>query len=251
MSAERKLLTKKKADMDDRTNTIAGWVLAAAGLALGASIVSGNVFKGERPETMGYPIEGVEREEGEGGAEPEQPIANLLAAAASDPTKGAQVFKKCASCHSIEQGGANGIGPNLYGTMGKPHGHVPGFAYSAALKGKAATWGWEEMNAWLLSPKKYAEGTKMTFAGLSKGEDRAALMLYLNSMSQSPLPLPAATGPTEAAGGPAQPTNPGAGKAENEPIITEEQAAKQPRGNVGGEGAPEVAGGSEQQRDRR
>src|SRR5215211_842595 len=101
--------------MDDRFNTIAGWVLFAGIVALGSSIVAGEVFHGERPEKMGFPIEGVEVE-GEGGAEAEQPIAVYLASA--DPTKGEQVFKKCAACHNAEPGGANALGPALYGVMG-------------------------------------------------------------------------------------------------------------------------------------
>jgi len=97
--------------MDDRTNTIAGWVLGAGIIALGASIVTGEVFHAERPEKMGYPIEGVEdpHKKTDGAAEP--PIANLLAAA--DPAKGQQVFAKCSTCHTIDKGGAAGTGPNL------------------------------------------------------------------------------------------------------------------------------------------
>ena len=95
--------------MDDRFNTIAGWVLFAGIVALGSSIVAGETFKSDRPEEMGYPIEGVVQE-GEGGAEAEQPIAVYLAKA--DAAAGEQVFKKCTSCHTINPGGANGIGPN-------------------------------------------------------------------------------------------------------------------------------------------
>ena len=241
--------------MDDRTNTIAGWVLGAGIVALGSSIVSSEIFHGGRPEKMGYPIEGVEQE-GPAGAEAEKPIAFFLASA--DPAKGADVFKKCASCHNAEQGGPSGIGPNLYGTMGAPLGHVPGFAYSADLKAKGGNWDWEAMNQWLKKPKGYIEGTKMAFAGLSSPEDRANVMAYLNSKSSAPLPLPAA--PAAAADSGAGEDNslnkPGTGKgngpqkAENEPIITEQQAAKQPKGNVNGEGAPSVDGGSDQQKVR-
>ena len=123
--------------MDDRANTIAGWVLGAGIVALGASIVTGEVFHDERPEKMGYSIEGVEVE-AEGGAEAEKPIAFYMASA--DAAAGAQVFKKCAACHNAEKGGPNALGPNLWGTMGKPHGHVAGFAYSDALKGVGGTW---------------------------------------------------------------------------------------------------------------
>ncbi len=88
--------------MDNRTNTIAGWVLAGCGAALGLSIVGGMMFHGERPEKMGYAIEGVV-EEGAGGAAADVPIASLLPTA--DAAKGAEVFKKCAACHTINQGG--------------------------------------------------------------------------------------------------------------------------------------------------
>ena len=88
--------------MEDRNTTIAGWVLFAGIIALGGSIVTGEIFHDERPETMGYPIEGVEVE-GD-GVEAEQPIAVFLAAA--DPAKGEQVFKKCAACHNADPGGA-------------------------------------------------------------------------------------------------------------------------------------------------
>lgn len=184
--------------MDDRKNTIAGWVLAAGIVALGAGIMSSEYFHAERPEKMGYPIEGVEEEGGAAAAE--EPIETLLASA--DPANGAKVFQKCAACHTATKGGANGVGPNLWGALGKPHGHVPGFAYSAALKAKPGVWDWDSMNEWLKSPRKYAEGTKMTFAGLSKGSDRADVIAYLNQESDSPLPLPAApaAAPAEKAG---------------------------------------------------
>jgi len=231
--------------MDDRMNTIAGWVLGAGIVALGATIVTGEVFHNERPEKMGYPIEGVEVE-GEAGAEAEQPIAFFLASA--DPRLGEGVFKKCAACHTINQGGANGLGPNLWATMGKPIAHVPGFAYSDALKTKGGNWDWEAMNQWLKSPKAFAPGTKMTFAGLSKPEDRANLMAYLNAQgSNIPVPPPPAVStPAEAAAESASQAAVG-DKGEDEPILNEAQVAKQPEGNVGGEGAPKVTGTSKQE----
>jgi cytochrome c len=174
--------------MDSRSNLVAMMGLGASIVALGGFIVSGEYFKSDRPEKMGYVVEGVEATGGEEAAV-EVPIATLLASA--DPAKGAEVFKKCASCHSINQGGANGIGPNLWATMGKPHGHVAGFAYSGALKAVPGNWDWEGMNKWLKSPKAFAAGTKMSFAGLSKGEDRANVIAYLNSQGSN-LPLPAA-----------------------------------------------------------
>ncbi|MGT2514311.1 c-type cytochrome [Sphingomonas panni] len=173
--------------MDDRTNTIAGWVLAGCAAALGLSIASGMVFHSGPPEKPGYPVEGAA--EAGGGAAAAVPIATLLATA--DVAKGAEVFKKCAACHTVNQGGANGIGPNLWGVIGKQHGHLAGFAYSTALTGIPGNWDFDAMNAWLTSPRKYAPGTKMTFAGLGSAEDRANVIAYLNSQGSN-LPLPAA-----------------------------------------------------------
>ena len=185
--------------MDNRTNTIAGWTLAACGAALGLSIVGGMVYHGERPEKMGYAIEGVE-EEGAGGAAAEVPIATLLASA--DAAKGAEVFKKCAACHTINQGGANGIGPNLYGTVGEGIAQGKGgYAFSEALKGVGGVWDFDKLNAWLTSPRKFANGTKMTFAGLGNGRDRANVILYLNQQgSNLPLPAPPAANAPAAEG---------------------------------------------------
>ncbi|MES2338958.1 MAG: c-type cytochrome [Pseudomonadota bacterium] len=175
--------------MDNRGNTIAGWVLAGCVAALGLSIASGMAFKAERPEKMGYPIEGVE-EAGAGGAAAEAPIATRLAAA--DVAKGQASFAKCAACHTITQGGANGIGPNLYATLGEAIAQgKAGFAFSEALKAKGGKWDFDTMDAWLKSPRKFADGTKMTFAGLGNAEERANVIAYLNAQGSN-LPLPAA-----------------------------------------------------------
>lgn len=183
--------------MDDRANTIAGWALAGGIAALGLSILSGEYFKAERPEKMGYVVEGVE-EEGEAGgaAAADKPIAFYLASA--DPAKGADVFKKCAACHNAENGGPNALGPNLWGVLGEGVGQgAHGFAFSDALKSKGGTWDWQNLSDWLKSPKAFAPGTKMTFAGLSKPEDRANVIAYLNQQSNAPRPMPAV--PAEAA----------------------------------------------------
>lgn len=227
--------------MQDRNNTIAGWVLFAGIVALGGSLAAGEVFKSERPEKMGYPIEGVEAEAGD-GAEAEQPIEFYLASA--DVAKGADVFKKCQACHTVDKGGANGLGPNLWAAMGKPHGHVPGFAYTDALKSVPGVWDWKSMSDWLANPKKYAPGTKMTFAGLSNPQDRANVIAFLNSKSDAPLPLPAApVASTPGAAGDkaaAEADDAGAQKAENEPVLNEQQAVQGGIANVRGEGAPAV-----------
>ena len=136
--------------MDDRFNTIAGWVLFAGIIALGSSIVAGEMFHSERPEKMGYPIAGVEQE-GEGGAAAEQPIETYLAKA--DPAKGAQIFNKCAACHNATNGGPNQLGPNLWGVLGEPIGQGKGFPFSDALAKKGGTWNWDNLSQWLTSPR--------------------------------------------------------------------------------------------------
>ena len=204
--------------MQDRFNTIAGWTLFAGIVALGSSIASGLYFQADkphRPHEMGFPIEGVV----EPGAEEGPDLGTLLAAA--DATKGEAVFAKCAACHTITQGGANGIGPNLFGIVGKPIGkHAPGFAYSGDLAGHGGDWDYANLDVWLKSPKAFASGTKMTFAGLGSAEDRANVILFLRENGGGPaLPEPPAEEPAEgadaaagdAAAGPA--TEPGADAA--------------------------------------
>ncbi len=176
--------------MDDRFNTIAGWTLFSGVVALGLASVSSHYFratKENRPEKMGYEIEGVVQE-GKGGAAA-VPLETLLASA--DAAKGEATFKKCASCHTVNQGGANGIGPNLWATLGKPLGSHAGFAYSDAVKGKGGNWDWASMDAWLKNPKAFAAGTKMSFAGIGDAAERANLLVYLNTQGSN-LPLPAA-----------------------------------------------------------
>jgi cytochrome c len=179
--------------MDSKTNTIAGWILAAFAAALALSIVSGKLLHTERPETMGFPIEGVEQAGGE-GASTVAPIADRLAKA--DTAKGAEVFKKCQACHTINQGGPNGQGPNLYATVGEAVAKGKGgFAFSSALAAIGGTWTFEKLDDWLTSPRKFAPGTKMTFAGLSDPQDRADVIAYLNAQGSN-LPLPKPTTPS-------------------------------------------------------
>ena len=177
--------------MDDRFNTIAGWTLFSGIVALGLVSVSGHMFradKPERPETMGYKIAGVVSSEH--GAAAEVPIETLLASA--DVAKGEATFKKCASCHTATQGGVNGIGPNLYGIVGDSIAEGRGgFAFSDDLKSKGGKWDFTSLNHWLQSPKSMAAGTKMTFAGLDDGQERANVIAWLNTQGSN-LPLPKA-----------------------------------------------------------
>ena len=203
--------------MNDNFNTIAGWTLFAGIVALGLSIGSGMYFQADkvhRPHTMGFPIEGVVEE---GAAEAGPSLATLLAT--GDAAKGQAIFAKCTACHTIEQGGANGIGPNLWATVGEPIGKGKGgFAFSSDLAGHGGEWTFENLDAWLKSPKAFAPGTKMTFAGLGNPEDRANVIAFLNAHSDAPKPLPAAPAATADAAKPGEGPGNGPQKAEKEPV---------------------------------
>lgn len=117
-----------------------------------------------------------------------QPILALISAA--DIAQGEKISKACAACHSFEKGGAVKVGPDLWGVLGRAKGGVPGFAYSDGMKAKGGRWGYEDLNHFLWKPKSFVEGTKMTFVGLKKSEDRAALIAWLRTMSDSPAAPP-------------------------------------------------------------
>jgi cytochrome c len=109
---------------------------------------------------------------------------------AADPAKGQSIAKKCVTCHTFDQGGAAKVGPNLWNVVGGPHAHMQGFNYSAAMKASTGSWDYASLDQFLTSPKAYIPGTKMSFAGLKKPEDRAAVIAYLRSLSDNPVPLP-------------------------------------------------------------
>lgn len=185
---------------------IAGAVLTALIAVLGLSIITGYIYRPAPVEKPGFIVEGVVAEAqsaAPAAASDEPPLALLLASA--DASRGEAAFKKCAACHSIEKGGPNGVGPNLYGVVGARHAHISGFAYSAALQALAdKPWDWEALDAWIKNPKAAIPGNKMAFAGVSRPQERADLLVYLNSKSDRPLPLPeppAAAAATEAPAG--------------------------------------------------
>jgi cytochrome c len=188
--------------MQDRFNTTAGWVLGAGIVALGLSSISSHYFQADKPHaphTQGYKIEGVVSSDAGAAAEPA--VEEVLAKA--DVAKGEGIFKKCVACHTIVAGGANGIGPNLHAVVGEGIGTgAGGFAFSDALKKHGGTWDWANLYAWLKSPSSFAQGTKMTFAGLPNPQDRADVIAYLNSQgSNQPLPAAPAAGAAPAAAG--------------------------------------------------
>ena len=117
-----------------------------------------------------------------------EPIAELLAAA--DVEAGKKIFKKCAACHSADKGGANKVGPALYGIVGNDIAAIDGFSYSGALTELPGEWTYDALNHFLWKPKSFVKGTKMAFAGLRKASDRAAMIAYLRAQDDTPEPLP-------------------------------------------------------------
>jgi cytochrome c len=118
----------------------------------------------------------------------EKPLPERLAAASVE--KGQTEAKKCQSCHNFNPGGATKIGPDLAGVVGRPKASVAGFDYSGALKKLGGTWSYDDLDKWLAKPGAFAPGTKMTFAGLPDGAERADVIAYLHSISPDAPPLP-------------------------------------------------------------
>ena len=171
-------------------NKIIVSIVFAIILVLGINKVTDVIFYVEKPEKSAYQIESVTTVAST-ASETNLEAGNIMAIFAStSAAEGAKVFKKCAACHSIAQGGANKIGPALWGVLGRKAGSVSDYKYSKAMAAYAKPWSFEEMNGFLIKPAAYIKGTKMAFAGLRKEKDRASVILYLNSKSSSPIPLP-------------------------------------------------------------
>jgi cytochrome c len=196
-------------------NKIAGGLLATGLAIVGLGELSNIVYKYEPPAKPGYAI--AVQEEAAGGGEAADvipdwgtvlPTANVAA--------GQAVSEKCKSCHNLDNGGPNLTGPNLYGVEGRKPGTHPGFAYSQAMTdfgGKNPAWTYDLLYQFLKGPQAYLNGTKMTFVGLKKPEDRVNLIAWLRTQNASPPPIPApnpkaAAAAAPAAGAPAAGTTP-------------------------------------------
>lgn len=189
-------------------NKILGAFLFTCLVLLSLNIAAEAVFHPVKPAKPGFDVVVTEKAPA-GAAAPaaDEPIAQRLASATVE--KGEAASKKCAACHTFGKGEPDRVGPNLYGVVGRPKGSDGKFAYSDAIKKKGGNWTVEDLDAFLTAPPKYAPGTKMSFAGLPRGSERADVIAYLNSKSDNPQPLPKAA---DAGGAPKAAEAPPAGQ---------------------------------------
>ena len=173
-------------------NKIIAAILLIALIVIGIGKISDMAFHVEKPEKSAYKVE-IQETVSTTNSKIEKVIEKVdisALLALGDIKHGEKVFKKCAACHLVNKGGANKIGPALYGILGRKVASKEDYKYSKAMAAYDKNWSFEEMNGYLKKPQSYIKGTKMAFAGLRKEKDRASVILYLNQNSDNPLPLP-------------------------------------------------------------
>jgi cytochrome c len=227
-------------------NKLLAAVLGTLFVVMSVGIMADAMFAASVPAQPGYLIEATEVEAGAGDeAEAEESIAALLVSA--NPDAGATAFKKCAACHTTEQGGANKVGPNLWDIVNRPAAAHPGFGYSSGMRAFAESghvWDFDTLSDFLTAPKAVVKGTAMAFAGLKKPEERADVIAYLRSLSDAPAPLPEAAAPVENVSAPAEGDEPapaGGAAAPAEPAPEAEPAGEDPAQQAAPDVQPEPA----------
>ena len=157
-------------------------------VVFGIGKISNFFFNKDPGPVVAYKVDAPEGSEKDSKKDSQLDLNAMFALA--DLAHGEKVFKKCAACHSIKEGGGNKIGPKLWNVMFRPVGAVSDYKYSKSLAEYNKNWTWEEMNGFLIKPSTWIKGNKMGFAGLKKEKDRASVILYLNQNSDSPKTLP-------------------------------------------------------------
>jgi cytochrome c len=174
-------------------NKIIVSIVLAVVLIVGINKITDAIFYVEKPEKSAYQVDSVTITASTSSSETisdSSESGDIMALFAStNASEGAKIFKKCAACHSIAQGGGNKIGPALWGVLGRKAGGVVDYKYSKAMIAHGKPWSFEEMNGFLIKPKDWIKGTKMSFAGIKNAKDRAAVILYMNENADNPLPL--------------------------------------------------------------
>ena len=174
-------------------NKIIVSIVFAVILIIGINKIADIIFYVEKPKKSAYQIAGISTTTStEVSSESSDDVAMediITLLASSTAADGEKVFKKCVACHSIAKGKGNKIGPALWGVLGRQAGSVSDYKYSKAMVEYGKRWSFEEINNFLIKPKDWIKGTKMSFVGLKNAKDRAAVILYMNENTDSPLPL--------------------------------------------------------------
>ena len=172
-------------------NKILVSIVFAVILVLGINKVTDIIFHNPAPQTSAYQVNvaTVASNETQTSSESSQTEDIMALFASTSAANGEKIFKKCLSCHSIAKEGKNKIGPKLFGVLGRQAGSISDYKYSKAMASHGKIWSLGEMNSFLIKPKDWIKGTKMSFAGLKKEKDRAAVILYMNENTDTPLPL--------------------------------------------------------------
>lgn len=228
-------------------NKVAGSVLAALLVVFGVHLLGHGLYHAHELDHDAYPIALPDSEGGAAGGEEEAPLDLGTLMASADAGAGERVARQCASCHTFEQGGDTMTGPNLWNVVGRARGGVAGFGYSDAMASAGGSWSYEHLFDFLENPRGVIDGTSMSFGGIRREDQRANLLAYLSTLSDSPAPFPAPGGAAAepAPPAPVEPAAPATPAAvvetpPAEPALEPAPEDAAPAGEPEGEAAPET-----------